>query len=167
MIYLIQAQAACQHLPQCIEWDNTVVFTCHCAFKPKATHIWSDFPNGGPLPGSVFPRVQLHLMCANRLLVYVYLYSGFPAAGTPRPSAPPSVCIWRKSVSKSASGTWLRMVAWEQISCSCVYLVLTVHTGLFFHCPWAYQHTVSLLRGLYLQAPWLKMWSILHTWLET
>lgn len=36
-----------------------------------------------------------------------------------------------ESVSESASGTCWRMLAWEQISCSCVYLVLTVHTGLF------------------------------------
>lgn len=128
-----------------------------------------EFPNGGPLPGSVFPRIQLHLMFANRLLMHVYLYSGFPAAGTPRPSPPPSMCIWRKSVSESASGTWSRMVAWEQISCSCVYLVLTVHTGLFFHCPWAYQHTVSLLRGLYLPASGLKMWrhTVYKTWVRS
>ena len=104
-------------------------------------------------------------MLGNRLLMHVYLHSGFPAAGTPRPSPPPSVCIWRKSVSESASGTWSRMVAWEQISCSCVYLVLTVHTGLFFHCLWAYQHTVSLLRGLYLPASGLKMWR--HTVYKT
>lgn len=96
-------------------------------------------------------------MFGNHLLVHVYLYSGFPAAGTPRPSPPPSVCIKRKSVSESASGTWSRMVAWEQISYSCVYLVLTVHTGLFFHFGWAYQDTVSLLRGLYLLASGLKM----------
>lgn len=95
-------------------------------------------------------------MFGNRLLMHVHLYSGFPAVGTPRPSPPPSVCTWRKSVSESASGTWSRMVAWEQISCPCVYLVLTVHTGLFFHCSWAYQHTVSLLRGLYLPASELK-----------
>lgn len=89
--------------------------------------------------------------------MHVYLYSGFPVAGTPRPSAPPSGCKWRKLVSESASGIWQRMAAWEQISCSCVYLVLTVHTGLFFHCPWAYQHTISLHRRLYLLASGLKM----------
>lgn len=112
---------------------------------------------------------SIDLTFGNRLLMHVYLYSGFPSAGTPRPSPPPSVCIWRKSVSESASGTWSRMVAWEQISCSCVYLVLTVHTGFFFHCPWAYQHAVSLLRGLYLLASGLKMWrhTIYKAWLKS
>lgn len=36
----------------------------------------SGFPNGSPLPGSVFPRVQLHLMSSNLLLVHVqYIYT--------------------------------------------------------------------------------------------
>lgn len=101
---------------------------------------------------------SIDLTFGNCVLMHAYLCSGFPAVGTPRASPPPSVCMWRKSVSESASGTWSRMVAWEQISCSCVYLVLTVHTGFFSLCPWVDQHVVSLLRAFYLPAPGLKVW---------
>lgn len=61
------------------------------------------------------------------------LYSGFPAAGKTK-DFPTPVCM-EETVSESASGTCSRTLAWEQISGSCFYLVLTVHTGLFSTAP--------------------------------
>lgn len=130
------------------------------------------FSKWGLSPGSVFPRIQL-IWCLVIVSLCMCIYTqDFQLRVHPGPLhllLCAYVCIWRKSVNESASGTWSRMVAWEQISCSCVYLVLTVHTGLFFHCPWAYQHVVSLLRWLYLPASGLKMWrqTIYKTWLES
>lgn len=97
----------------------------HLSLHPKR------FSKSGSFSRKCVSQNSIDLMFGNCLLMHVYLCSGFPAAGTPRPSPPLSVCVWRKSVNESASGTWSRMVVWEQISCSCVYLVLTVHTGLF------------------------------------
>ncbi len=169
MVYLSKAQLHVNTSPsvqnEIIQLCSHVIVSSICRRATLESAFRVVFQMGAPSPGSVLPRIQLRLKFGNHLLMHVYLYSGFPAASTPRPSPPPSVCIWRKSVSESASGTWSTMVAWEQISCSCVYLVLTVHTGLFFHWPWAYQHTVSLLRGLYLPPSGLKMWR--HTVYKT
>lgn len=90
---------------------------------------------GGHSPGCEFPRTLLHLVCGNCLLVRVYLHSGFPPAGTPRPRPNLSVCTWRKSVSKSASGTCWRVLAQEQISCFCLSVADSSHRPFFSTTP--------------------------------
>lgn len=80
MLYLIKAQAPCQHL-QYKDWDSTVAFSCHCVSSLWTSHTCLQ-SRGAPLPEYVFPRILLRLLLGNCLLLHAYLQSGFPPAAT-------------------------------------------------------------------------------------
>lgn len=76
---------------------------------------------------------------------------------------PPPSARTEESVSESASGTCSRILAWEQISCSCVYLVLTVHTGLFSTAPGCIStHSFPFSEGGSISATRLKNVKVFH-----
>lgn len=84
---------------------------------------------------------------------HMHFYSGFLGRKTPKDFPPPSART-EESVSESASGTCSRILAWEQISCPCVYLVLTVHTGLFSTAPGCIStHSFPFSEGSISQQP--------------
>lgn len=140
-------------LPKHTAWDNTAILQMSVCLqewtvpklKQSLRSVWCA-KWGSPPQEVCFPQVWSHLMLTTLSVHACVSILRISSCGYTQAIPPPSECVGRKSVSKSASGTWRWMAAWEQISCSCGYLVLTVHTGRFFHWPWAYQHTASLLR---------------------